>query len=105
MMFEPNPLLNFSIDWRSKGLPYPPENHQHGSRNHGFTPLKGRPDDCLQIVEAADTPQLGAALARLNKWETAFFTTGCEKAFNTQQELARPIGYVEFCFNSVAQAK
>lgn len=105
MPFAPNPLLNFSIDWNTKGIPYPAEDHPHGSRNHGYLALKGRPELCSQVSEAQDDPKLVIALKRLNAWSTAFYTSGCEKCSNEREGHARPIGYVEFVFNSVNSAK
>ena len=105
MSFEPNQLLNLSIDWNTKGIPYKAEEHPHGSRNHGYSPLKGRLEECTRIPEAQDEPSIVAALQRLNAWPTAFFTSGCETCYNARDGQARPIGYVEFSFNSIEKAK
>lgn len=105
MPFKPNPLLNLSIDWNTKGIPYPAEDHPHGSRNHGYTALKGRIHLCSQIAEARDDPKMVATLQRLNTWNTAFYTTGCERCFNEREGYARPMSYVEFVFNSVNSTK
>jgi hypothetical protein len=105
MPFEPNRLLNLSIDWNTTGIPYPAEDHLHGSRNFGFRSLKGRTKECVHIPEAEDDSRLAAALERLNAWATAFFTSGCEKCYNYRDGEARPIGYIQFCFNSIESAK
>jgi len=105
MPFEPNHLLDFSIDWNTKGIPYSAEDHPHGSRNFGFRSLKGCTKECSQIPEVQDDSSFAAALERLNGWETAFFSSGCEKCYNYNDGKARPIGYVEFCLNSIESAK
>ena len=88
-----------------KGIPYEPEDRGVGDPNIGFSPLKGRPKDSVQIPEACNEPGLLDALQRLNAPKTAFFTSGCEKCYNQRGGKERPIGYMEFVHNSIAMAR
>jgi len=86
-----------------KPVPYPPA-ERDGCTNHGFVPLKGRPEEALQIPEARDVPALARCLERLNDPHTAFFTIGCESALCLPQAPQVAGGYVEFAINAFALA-
>jgi hypothetical protein len=86
-----------------KPIPYLPAERE-GCTNHGFVPLKGRPDDALQIPEARDVPALVRCLQRLNDPHSAYFTVGCETALRLPAAPNAATGYVEFAINAFALA-
>jgi hypothetical protein len=93
--------LLLTIKNRPKAIPYPSGEHDDGSKNHGFKPLKAVPEDVETIPEAQDNDSLKLALKRLNARRTPFFTVGCEKAYNKSQNGCWARGYLEFSFNYV----
>jgi hypothetical protein len=96
-------LAFLTIRNRAKSIPYPEANRPEGSRNHGYKRLKGRPDLVSDIPEA-DWESIATALARLNGWNSAFFSVGCEKAVNKHNGEFWVRGYLEFAFNYIEAA-
>jgi hypothetical protein len=86
---------------RPKAIPYGGSKHSDGSENHGFKPLKGKPEECALIPEVQDNTALKKALISLNATETPFFTVGCEKSCNEHSGGAGywMKGYIELAFN------
>jgi hypothetical protein len=84
-----------------KAIPYGGSKREDGGENHGFRPLKGKPEECALIAEVQDNSALKNALITLNGTETPFFTVGCEKSCNRHSTGAGywMKGYVEVAFN------
>lgn len=85
-----------------KGVPYggSGEPREDGSANYGFKPLKGKPEEAVQIPVVQDEEHFCAALVAINDPLMPFFTVGCEKSFNHDDEERHwAKGYMEFPFN------
>jgi len=82
-----------------KSIPYKPKTRPEGSICHGFILLKGKPHEAVKIAEVSDNVALLNALQAINNSSTAFFTVGCEKSFNREEEAFWAKGYIEFSFN------
>lgn len=100
-MDEQQTQLMLSIRNRGKGVPYggrgvPREN---GSANYGFKALKGKPEEAALIHEVQDDEHFRNALVAINDQNTPFFTVGCEKSFNKDDEGFWARGYLELAFN------
>ncbi len=96
---EPN-QVTLSIVPGFKNIPYTPAVRTEGSVCHGFKPLKGRPaEEAEAIEEAQDVDCLRRALVDINKADTSFFTVGCEKSWNSEEDGFWAKGYIEFAFN------
>lgn len=80
--------MMLTIRNRSKGVPYggSGEPREDGSANYGFKPLKGKPEEAARIHEVQDEEHFRAALVAINDPSTPFFTVGCEKSFNHDDE-------------------
>jgi hypothetical protein len=61
-------------------VPYPPVDHGHGAKNHGYARVKGDPDAVALIPEAQDWPELQDFLRVVNAADSPIETVGCEKA-------------------------
>jgi hypothetical protein len=67
---------------RSEGygapVPYGPEDHPDGDRNHGFIDLRDRPDLVAQIPEAQKSEGLAEFLRAINEPGSPLMSIGCE---------------------------
>lgn len=99
-MQETPTSLILTIRHRGKAIPYPGVERVGVPSNYGFKPLKGIPDAGRYIPEATDDPALSNAISSINAKGTAFFTIGCEKAFNRDESGGHwAKGYLEFAHN------
>jgi len=95
-------LVYLRVSEGGKEIPYRPAVRPEGSICHGFKMLKGALEDDIRATdEASDTECLAEAIVAINHAETAFFTVGCEKAFNTAADGFWAKGYLEFSSNYV----
>lgn len=90
--------LVLAIENEPKTIPYKPEKRPT-SQNHGFKPIKGKPEEARLIPEAQDNIHIQNALIAINHIDTAFFSVGCEKSFNRTKGKSWAKGFIEFAFN------
>lgn len=67
-------------DW-GPSVPYPPADHEDGTRNNGYRSLKGNEQAVYAIPEAQGCPALQRFLVQLNRLESPVETVGCEQGF------------------------
>jgi hypothetical protein len=96
--------LILTIGNRTTTIPSTETGHDDPARPP-FRPLKGRPDDVPAIPEVENCDALKNALTTINDSSTPFFTIGCGKSFNSEQESHWVRGYVSFSFNHMELAK
>lgn len=94
---------SLKIRERGKAIPYPHKEHEN-SITHDFIPLKRNLEAITCIPEVKDNKHLRNALMILNGNDTAFFTVGCEKAFNKIDDpnVTEPYwakGFLDISFN------
>lgn len=89
-----------SIKSSKKTIPY-----AGAGTDHGFKPLKGRPDEAATIPEVHDSDALKNALVKINNNATPFFTVGCALSINSEPGGFWAKGYLEFSFNYIEIAK
>ena len=90
--------IMLTINQQSKSIPYPAASHSD-SQNYGFHVLKGKLDKCENVKEATETPSIISILKNLNSNESPFFSVGCERSYNQDNEGHWAKGYIEFAFN------
>ena len=100
-------IVTLKLSKQAKTIPYPSqERDSFKSSNHGFKVLKGKPQDISLIPEAKDNQHIIKALEIINDERIAFFSVGCEKAFNYKPEYGHwARGYIEFSYNAVELVK
>jgi hypothetical protein len=100
-MSEQHTEMRLTIRNRGKGVPYGGSGipREDGSANYGFKALKGKREEAALINEVQDEPHFRDALVAINDLSTPFFTVGCEKSFNQDEEGHWAKGYIEFAFN------
>lgn len=90
-----------SLGDRTKSIPSP----SAACDSPGFILLKGRIDAVPTIPETEGCDALKRALATINDGATPFFTAGCGKSFNSDQDGHWARGYIAFAFNYLELAK
>jgi len=99
-----------AVSDESKSIPYRKE-ERNDSINNGFINLKKDLKDINRISEVNDgkleSIPIKNILTCLNKKETVFFTVGCEKQFNIEEEIKKYClrGYIELAYNYEELAK
>jgi hypothetical protein len=91
----------------AKSIPYAGRVRDDAT-NHGFKNVKGNAKAAASIPEVLDNEHLKSAIVAINGPHTAFFSVGCEKAFNEDEHGHWARGYIEISFNYrelVADAK
>jgi hypothetical protein len=96
--------LILSIKCSTKSIPSDGGEHGAGT-DHGFKPLKGRPDEAATIPEVQDSAALKYALVKINDSAIPFFTAGCALSINHASSGFWAKGYLEFSFNHIEIAK
>lgn len=100
-MSEQHTEIRLTISNGGKGIPYGGSGipREDGSANYGFKALKGKPEEAAKIHEVQDEPHFRDALVAINDPSTPFFTVGCEKSFNQDEEGHWARGFIEVAFN------
>lgn len=101
-MQEPmtNLKLLLTLAKNAKPIPYAAARHSDGTRNFGFTSLKGQLDQIGHIEEAKGVVSFQNLLRDLNQPASPFFSVGCEKASSADKTGHWRSGFIEFAFNS-----
>ncbi|MBR8279097.1 hypothetical protein [Burkholderia vietnamiensis] len=87
-------------------IPYHAVQHEDGTRNHGYRPVKGDRDAIEAIPEVQGYPELADFLIAINASDTPIESVGCEKlqeeAVHEQQTIVSVSCYVDVIFSDLS---
>ncbi|WP_412530395.1 hypothetical protein [Burkholderia lata] len=87
-------------------IPYHAVEHEDGTRNHGYRPVKGDRETIEAIPEVQGYPELGDFLIAINGLDSPVESVGCEKllqkTIHEQQTIFSVSCYVDVIFSDLA---
>ncbi|WP_322104033.1 hypothetical protein [Paraburkholderia sp. J41] len=86
-------------------IPYHAIQHEDGTRNHGYRPVKGDREAIEAIPEIQGYPELADFLITINANDTSIESVGCEKlleeAIHEQQTIVSVSCYIDVIFSDL----